>query len=360
MREPWHPYNDDQIPVSLWLPDRRPDINRLGGPLVSIGLPTYNGAAHLRGALDSLLAQDYPEIEILISDNASTDDTPAILSEYAARVKIVRQESNIGAAANFKFVLQEARGELFMWAGDDDRWEPSYVSACVAALEDHPEAVLACTRLTITGDDIDPAFAADFARFDNPELSSTSARERVRRLMSQTAWYQIYGLIRRDALLAESMPNIYGGDVVLLVSLLLKWPFVRVDEPLFHYRVYRVAAEDRPAGRGIADFLTDKARARARNTYFAEACSRAIWSSRLSRREKLSAWSGLVEAVYLRKSMLRWHIGQEAGVRVRLALADHDRRSLLKYAVLFCGQWTRTRLKAVRGQVSPTGRPRSA
>ncbi|WNC86000.1 glycosyltransferase family 2 protein [Thermosynechococcus sp. QKsg1] len=89
---------------------------------LSIGMPVYNGAKFIREALDSLLAQTFTDFELIISDNASTDETEAICREYAAkdkRIRYVRQAQNLGAAANFKYVLDEARGEYFMWAAAD-------------------------------------------------------------------------------------------------------------------------------------------------------------------------------------------------------------------------------------------------
>jgi glycosyltransferase involved in cell wall biosynthesis len=99
-------------------------------PKVSIGMPVYNGEPFIREALDSLLAQTFTDFELIISDNASTDGTEAICREYAskdARIRYVRQEENRGALSNFKFVLDEAVGEYFMWAASDDKWAPIFI-----------------------------------------------------------------------------------------------------------------------------------------------------------------------------------------------------------------------------------------
>ena len=92
-------------------------------PRVSIGMPVFNGDKFIREALDSLLAQTFTDFELIISDNASTDRTEAICREYAERdkrIRYVRQAENLGPAANFRFVLDEAVGEYFMWAAADD------------------------------------------------------------------------------------------------------------------------------------------------------------------------------------------------------------------------------------------------
>lgn len=107
-------------------------------PKVSIGIPTYNRADLLRRSIESALGQDYPNIEVLISDNASTDNTPDICRSYVntcgSRIKHVRQSVNLGATANFSKVLEMASGEFFMWLGDDDWIDSSYVKSCMREL----------------------------------------------------------------------------------------------------------------------------------------------------------------------------------------------------------------------------------
>ena len=93
-------------------------------PTVSIGMPVFNGAQYIREAIDSLLAQTFADFELIISDNASADATQEICEKYAEqdpRIRYVRQSKNIGAIANFKFVLDQARAKYFMWAAHDDR-----------------------------------------------------------------------------------------------------------------------------------------------------------------------------------------------------------------------------------------------
>ena len=119
-------------------------------PLVTVGMPLYNADRHLREALDSILAQDYANFELVISDNASSDATGSICQAYAARDERVtyhRSERNLGAVWNFNRVFELGRGEYFMWAAHDDLRAPQYLSSCVAAMEVHPEAVLCCTEI---------------------------------------------------------------------------------------------------------------------------------------------------------------------------------------------------------------------
>lgn len=104
---------------------------------VSIGMPVYNGEKYIQSALDSLLRQSYAEFELIISDNASTDSTESICRLYAgkdSRIKYFRQPYNFGAAANFQFVLDKARGTYFMWAACDDKWSPDWIETMHGAL----------------------------------------------------------------------------------------------------------------------------------------------------------------------------------------------------------------------------------
>ncbi|MCH9054975.1 glycosyltransferase [Synechococcus sp. PCC 6716] len=103
-------------------------------PQVSIGMPVYNGENYICEALDSLLAQTFTDFELIISDNASTDNTEQICKTYAAcdnRIRYIRQKENIGATNNFRFVLEQAKGDYFMWAAHDDLWSPNWLESLV-------------------------------------------------------------------------------------------------------------------------------------------------------------------------------------------------------------------------------------
>ena len=113
-------------------------------PIVSIGVPVYNGEKTLKGTLDSLLGQSFTDFELIISDNGSLDRTGAICLEYARndqRIRYVRQPANIGAALNFKFVFDQARAPYFMWAACDDVRSADFLEENTRFLEAHPDYV---------------------------------------------------------------------------------------------------------------------------------------------------------------------------------------------------------------------------
>lgn len=103
-------------------------------PLVTIAIPTYNRGDHrLHRVISAALLQSWKNIEVLISDNASTDNTEEIaLSFTDPRVRYIRQPSNIGANANFNFLLKEAKGKWFLLFHDDDMVDPDFIECCLA------------------------------------------------------------------------------------------------------------------------------------------------------------------------------------------------------------------------------------
>jgi glycosyltransferase involved in cell wall biosynthesis len=110
-----------------------------GGPLVSVLVPTFNGAKYLPEALDSILAQSYPNLEIILLDDASTDETPEIAARYDGRITYVRQPTNLGIYDNVNVGIARARGDLVATYHADDVYLPTIVEEQVAFLERHPE-----------------------------------------------------------------------------------------------------------------------------------------------------------------------------------------------------------------------------
>jgi len=171
-------------------------MTKSNSPLVSIGLPVYNGEKLLRRALDSLLAQEYANFELIISDNASTDGTEGICREYAARdnrIRYIRQTKNMGGQENFNFVLHEANGEYFMWAAFDDQWATSFIHSLLESLMNNPGAVGAFCPYQLIDDEsaviIEGVWKCNYQN-----------RLTLLRLLKFTWYYRdmcIYGLMRR-------------------------------------------------------------------------------------------------------------------------------------------------------------------
>jgi glycosyltransferase involved in cell wall biosynthesis len=203
-------------------------------PTVGIGLPVRDGATYLAEAIDSILAQTFPDFELVISDNASSDRTPEICRAYARRdrrIRFYRQERNIGAAGNFNLVFHRSSGKYFKWAAHDDVIHPTYLARCIAALEADPDAVLCQSVLEIVDGGSGEREVYDHIAFgtDRPRQSDRlAARLRARRCT------EVFGVIRRDALHATALiADHVGADRTLLIELALRGRFAGVPELLF-------------------------------------------------------------------------------------------------------------------------------
>lgn len=115
-------------------------------PLVTVGIPTYNRATMLERVGRALMGCSYKNLEIIISDNASSDGTQSVCKKWAAsdnRVKYFRHAENVGPNKNFEFARGQATGKYFLWNADDDYFDPDYIRTCVDELERDPSLVLA-------------------------------------------------------------------------------------------------------------------------------------------------------------------------------------------------------------------------
>lgn len=261
-------------------------------PLVSIGMPVYNGEQYLRGALDSLLAQDYTNFELIISDNASTDATAAICREYAtheARIRYHRAEVNNGARWNFNYTFALAQGEYFMWAACDDLRHPHFISRCLSALQAQPRAVLCCSQIEF----IDEAGHTTAAAPSNIPPAGRNIHRRVRAIARSAAWYDIYGLIRADALRqTQLMQPIWGMDVVLLLELCLLGDVILVPEKLFCYRIF--SQKKTAATAAALEPSPTQSSIRVNNAEVALAMAHSIWIASLQRPIKFSLIAGFL------------------------------------------------------------------
>jgi glycosyltransferase involved in cell wall biosynthesis len=207
-------------------------------PLVSIGLPVFNGAQYLDLAIQSILAQTFRNLELIISDNGSTDQTQAICLSYAdrdARVSYQRNSINIGGANNENLVFSRARGKYFKWAAHDDVLETSFIQKCVDVLEQNPGVVLVKTHFVL----INESGAKIGIDCDN-RASSNSAFKRFSRLtLADHGCRDICGLMRSE--IVEKMKlrrNYTDSDRTFLAHMSLFGMFHQIGEPLFYKRIH--------------------------------------------------------------------------------------------------------------------------
>ncbi|HEV2779870.1 MAG TPA: glycosyltransferase family 2 protein [Actinophytocola sp.] len=207
--------------------------------LVSICLPVRNGADRIEEVVWSVLAQDHERIELVISDNASTDGTEEVCRELARsdpRIVYHRHAVNVGLLNNFVGAMRLSKGTFFRWVGDDDWLAPDCVSRGLAAFAEDERRILVTTTVAYTGPD---GITRTDDRYDGVRLASADPIVRfteILRLLNESALLvdPLYGLVRRDPVAAIPRRNMLKEDEVFATKLALAGPWGHVPEVLAH------------------------------------------------------------------------------------------------------------------------------
>ena len=207
-------------------------------PLVSIGMPVFNGVAFIDRALAALAEQTYRDFRLLVSDNRSTDGTWEVLEEWASRddrILLHRQDSNIGASRNFRYVLDWADSEYFMWFAYDDWLSPNYLEELVAIADASPGCALACPMVVHARPDGSRIREVRFP------LLAESRLGRIRQLLNgmESAW--IYGLfrapdLRRALQNAEEFGYIWSWDHIAVLPVILNDSICGTNRTKYYWR----------------------------------------------------------------------------------------------------------------------------
>jgi glycosyltransferase involved in cell wall biosynthesis len=207
-------------------------------PIVSVGLPVFNGETFLEVAVSSVLAQTHADFELIICDNASTDRTAEICQDYAARdsrIRYYRNPHNLGAAPNYNLAFSHARGRYFKWLAHDDRITPSYLAKAVRVLDERSDAVL-CNSV-VSYIDLNGApiglYNSGLGKAESP-----SAAERFGWMVLRShSCVDFFGLIRREALQSSLLHgSFHGADRALLAQLALRGRLIQLPAPLVEMR----------------------------------------------------------------------------------------------------------------------------
>jgi len=229
-------------------------------PKVTIGMPVHNAEKFLHNSLDCLLNQTYNNIEIIISDDASTDSTPKICREYASkdsRIKYTYHEENLGlklyggitGLPNFNFVLKQAKSKYFMWAEVDDKWEPTFIEKNVKVLEKNQKFVGSISKVSWYGNTRNSSAPKKrsklknllrgrttndiFANYEHVLPTSGSYEEKVVPYLRFNSGSAIFALYRTDILQKCIIPKpLTGWDLCIIIKALKFGDINVLDEKL--------------------------------------------------------------------------------------------------------------------------------
>lgn len=217
-------------------------------PALSIGMPVYNGSAYIDEALTSLRAQSRGDFELIVSDNASTDETPDIIAKHAAldpRIIAIRQPKNLGAISNFLAVLEKAKAPHFMWAASDDVWSPEWVEHLLPASQ--KRNCIAFGRVQMM--EADGRLRRHAANGRNFSFGGPRTIRRLRYFMQPgflgkaNPFYSIFPReFLTDETLAPFKTGARGSDVLTLYKLLDQTELVSVDNAQIFKRHHDASA----------------------------------------------------------------------------------------------------------------------
>lgn len=209
-------------------------------PLVSVVIPCYNNASFVTASVNSVLSQDYPNIEVIVVDDGSRDNSVEVLEQFGDKIRLI-QQPNQGPAAARNTGLQAAQGHYIAFNDSDDFWLPGKLTAQVAHLEQHPDIGLCFCRWAVWQQDIPFAdmvqrYAADSASTDaDPHYSGWLYIP----LLKESVIHTITAVVRRDVLLDVGFFNAdyrIGEDYDLWIRISRKYPMTKLNQVFALYR----------------------------------------------------------------------------------------------------------------------------
>lgn len=222
-------------------------------PKLSIGLPIYNGENFLEKRIENILSQTFNDFELIISDNASTDNSLKIsekFKENEGRIKIIHQEKNMGSLQNFEFVLKQAVGNYFVWAAVDDLWEETFLEKNITFLDNNHQYVGSISKVIKYGKDTrdfktiekDNSIKKKYKkvrRYFRPfEVFSLTGNqnERINKFLKNPSALIIYSVFRTDSIKkCMNTKKMAAPDLKIILKILEFGEIKVLNEILFQY-----------------------------------------------------------------------------------------------------------------------------
>lgn len=255
--------------------------------LISVCIATYNSEEWIITALESISNQDYDDLQIIISDDASVDTTVELCKNYAkndSRIEIYPNQQRLGWIGNTNRALNYSRGSFFSILPHDDQMMPGYLSKCLKAISVNPAAVGAFSDVCLR----EVNGTSKHIAYDELEGLSTPVRRAVSIVQHKGCWAMCYhGLFRRSVLkstggLSHHRGGEFSADLIWILKIALIGEIVRVPEVLFK-KVLHTNNLSRIWDRSFKN-----------RAALILACTRTIWSSDLRKLEALPAYYAII------------------------------------------------------------------
>ena len=206
-------------------------------PMVTVGIPTFNRPEGLERTLACITKQTYTNLEIIVSDNCSTDpNVLLVLQKFAGidkRITYYIQDTNISLVPNFQFLLDKAIGKYFMWAADDDQWDLNFIERCVNTMETNSDVAISITTMDIF--DKNNAFTPGKL---NRSFLQSNLFSRCFNFIKSSMQNKFFlcGLYRTSMVKNVPFHNSWGGEHLFLYETITKGKFFLINgPPAFHY-----------------------------------------------------------------------------------------------------------------------------
>ena len=296
-------------------------MSATGNPLLSVGLPVYNGLPYLQETLESIRDGEFEDYELIVCDNASTDATGELVQDFAsrdARIRYVRNEKNIGAARNYNKCLDLGRGKYFRWVASDDIHSRGAIARCVEAMERDPALVLAFPQTRLI--DGQGKALQDYDDGDGWSLPTPSER----------FWFALgrfglsnamFGVIRADVLRGATLQGDYpSSDLIMQADLAIRGRFEQVAGEYYYRRMHDGCTDNLDAVALAQFYNPGQTRAfDAKMLRIYRELAGVVYRAPVPAAEKLRLWTLLGRRVRWDRDVLARELGRliKAGVRRR-------------------------------------------
>jgi glycosyltransferase involved in cell wall biosynthesis len=287
-------------------------------PEISVGMPVYNGEKYLGLAIESILNQSFPDFELIISDNASTDGTQDICQSYLkqdSRIKYVRHAQNMGGPRNWNYVFKQSSGIFFKWTSANDLCHPDFLAGCKEVLDRRQDVVLCYPRTKLI--DAEGNVIQEYT--DVLNIQDQRAKDRFIKLLSTIQLNNAQcGLVRSSTLRKTALEGIYqGGDFTLLAELVLHGKFYELPSYLYYRRMSADSVTIDKSEKELKQF-NDPTDSSGRDfTFFKYRLGyfKAVFRSPIGVQEKLASTLYLLKSLYWHRLELMRQIAVLMGIR---------------------------------------------